>query len=109
MDRPTETPELLQARLAAQNEVANTRDALLRAALALPNNLDYLAEGGSFASTIVDLVRAIEAAQLATQRAGFGYLHGSDEDRARFDEECADAMRREIAYTIERLQDLGAG
>jgi len=109
MDRLTETRELLQARLAAQNEVASTRDALLRAALALPNNLQYLAEGGSFASTIVDLVRAIEAARLATQRAGFSHLHGSDEDRARFDEECAEATRREIAYTIERLKNLAAG
>ena len=83
MDRLTETPDLLRARLAAQNEVANTRDALLRAALALPNNLQYLADGGSFASTIVDLVRAIASARLATLRAGFGYLRGSDEDRAR--------------------------
>lgn len=70
----TETTEMIGARLAAQTKVTNTRDALLRAALALPNNLEYLAERGGFASTIVDLVRAIDAARLARHRAAIGYL-----------------------------------
>jgi hypothetical protein len=63
----------------------------------------------SFASTIVDLVRAIDATRLANHRAGFGYMCGSDEDRAGWDAECADATRREIAYTIERLQSPSPG
>lgn len=104
----TETTEILNARLAAQTEIANTRDALLRTALALPNNLQYLADGGSFASCIVDLVRSIAAARLAATRAGFAYLHGSAENRAAWDAECAAATQREIAYTIERLQQLVA-
>lgn len=102
----TENPELLHARLAAQAEIANTRDALLRTALALPNNLQYLADGGSFASCIVDLVRSIASARLAATRAGFAYLRGSEQDRSAWDEECAAATRREIAYTIERLQQV---
>ena len=78
----TETTEMLQARLAAQTEISKTRDALLRTALALPNNLQHLADGGSFASCIVDLVRSIASARLAATRAGFAYLRGSEEDRA---------------------------
>jgi hypothetical protein len=45
MDRLTETPELLRARLAAQAEVATTRDALLRAVLALPNFRNFRIRG----------------------------------------------------------------
>ena len=108
MNDLTETTEMLQARLAAQNQVADSRDALLRAAMALPNNLQYLAESGSFASTIVDLVRAIADARLAKHRAAIGYLRATDEDRAKWDAECAEATRRELAYTIERLQGLAA-
>ena len=111
MDKTTmndlnETPETLQARLAAQTAITDTRDALLRTALALPNNLQYLADGGSFASTVVDLVRAIADARLAKHRAAIGYLRGNEKDRARWDAECAEATRREVAYTVERLQGL---
>lgn len=66
-----ETTEMLHARMAAQTEIANTRDAL-------PNNLQYLADGGSFASCVVDLVRSIAAARLAATRAGFAYLRSSE-------------------------------
>ena len=109
MNDLTETTEMLQARLDARNEIANTRDALLRAALALPNNLAYLADGGSFASCLVDLVRSIAAARLAATRAGIAYLRWSAEDRATWDEECAAGTRREVAYLVERLQQLVTG
>ncbi|MEZ6036525.1 MAG: hypothetical protein R3F29_03520 [Planctomycetota bacterium] len=104
----TETNESLHACLAAQTAIADTRDALLRAALSLPNNLAHLADGGSFASTVVDLVRAIADARLAKHRAAVGYLRASDAVRTNWDSECAEATRRELAYTIERLQQIEA-
>lgn len=89
MNDLTETTEMLDARLAAQTAIteADTRDALLRTALSLPNNLQYLTDGGIFASTVVDLVRAIADARLAKHRAATGYLRGSGQDRARWDAE----------------------
>jgi hypothetical protein len=108
MHHLTETPELLQARFAAQAEIVNTRDALLRVALAPPNNLRNLAEGAGFASRIVELVRSIASKRLVATRAGFAFLRGSDEDRAAWAEESEAATKREIAYTIERLQELVA-
>jgi hypothetical protein len=106
MDTLTETNELLQTRerLAAQESSADARDRLLRAAMAVPNNLQYLADGGCFASTVVDLVRAIGETRLAQNRTGVAYLHASAEKRAAWDAECAEKTRRDVAYLIDRLQ-----
>ncbi|MCK5945194.1 MAG: hypothetical protein KAI24_24610 [Planctomycetes bacterium] len=106
MNDLTATNESLQARLTAQTRLTDARDALMRAALAVPNNLQYFAEGGSFQSTVVDLVRAIADAQLAHHRTGIAYIHGTRDEQERWGAERTAATNRDLAHLIERLQDL---